>query len=133
MANNPYNMVLSSVKISAILLLSFYILVPETYADIKLFSLSKDIANPTRLCPAPGAPPRPNYYSCPNFTIDQAKSVCFTTLYNYNYIRITQHKCNGVTCHLEVATDSKTAHAAIDCKQKTDIIANCTCSLYRAQ
>uniref|UniRef100_A0A8D8Z5Y2 Secreted protein n=1 Tax=Cacopsylla melanoneura TaxID=428564 RepID=A0A8D8Z5Y2_9HEMI len=72
--------------------------------------------------------------TCTGLSLDQATSVCGKEYNTYkkdtHYTNITLVKCNGNTCHAEIATNDTLYHAGLDCTQKgTD--AACSCIVYR--
>lgn len=43
---------------------------------------------------------------------------------------VTEAKCNGRICHLEVSTEDKDFHAGVDCVQIKETRGNCSCETY---
>uniref|UniRef100_A0A8D8TRY4 Uncharacterized protein n=1 Tax=Cacopsylla melanoneura TaxID=428564 RepID=A0A8D8TRY4_9HEMI len=68
--------------------------------------------------------------TCTAMTLDQATHVCGKTVGILHFTNITKVKCNGATCHAEIATNITECHAGLDCQQKGPS-ASCVCIMYR--
>uniref|UniRef100_A0A8D9AZK0 Uncharacterized protein n=1 Tax=Cacopsylla melanoneura TaxID=428564 RepID=A0A8D9AZK0_9HEMI len=68
--------------------------------------------------------------TCTAMTLDQATGVCGKTFGTEYLTKITEVKCNGATCHAEIATNYTRYHAGLDCQQKGPS-ASCVCIMYR--
>ncbi|KAL1449542.1 hypothetical protein WDU94_002038 [Cyamophila willieti] len=73
--------------------------------------------------------------TCTKLTMQQVTAVCGVsylqdgTTTPHNYTGITEAKCNGTTCHVEISTNSEWYHTGLDCIQN-GTTASCVCQPY---